>query len=1774
MNTLNYIKFSKEDGSSVTMTFSNASISTATGSAYGLRIKENSTLKITTSNPALRISKVTFNGGAKSSSDYLTSNPFTDANAKYISSADNGTVEYIPEGGPTSEIILTKNTYNNWFSKIEITWNVPMRPPTLDLNYNYDYITGDYPKIDELSKEFHYLQDEFFLRVKLPDGAKYAKYSFNDFDPVTKGEDVNVPGTDNIGVINLPKAVVGQPTKVRVVAFDESDNPSEELTVNCRRVALTAPKAPEATAYYTDGYHEKAFNTTILHVNGEPTPINGSEVTLPSNQLILRVTDNTYYGYNGGTTSLIYGISSTPNTDEVKFINTVGVYNVDGNPLASFFLPFKKSEDKELTQLTHQKGESWFFIDENDNERSYCYLHLKAVNGNWNSTNPLEKAESAVTTIKIQLAPPEAPAISLAEGSAGTWSNRGSVPSYSYVAGGGKNMVNVKSSTDDANMLVQYVFRAHTAGEAWPGATPDANAQWLALGEPNLDVSNLGEGRVYFRCYDITHNISSPLTLLDLEAQFPTTLNIDFNYDLPEQQLVKLTSQTYPLIVTGAFTTDAQLVAGKTTYYLYLTNVYGQVIKAVINSATEPAVFESYRQKVDAGQYLAINDPVIGRIHYNSHTITENGESKPSLPEIWVTPGDEDFIDYLPKAVPTTLQYFPNNGVIKEEKADGITAADFNKYVTLRSLTWLGGNKVRTADGTELTLYSRLHVDGYDFGEDMANVAKIAAGEGEKLFAATGYVGQLSGTLALLTTEKTVQCPGTPKAYAPNLISGTPNANGFIQVNAITNRFYIDIVGNADGESEFYCYTKEMVKPNQNKVQLVKHNGKWAIDVNFGILKEGATKEFWVYAKLNDMYSLKPLKLRITKYDATPVHSIKEFKEAERDCTLDHGGNDGEKRYQMTRTDENSTDGMVIILEKTPQYLYVQDYPVSAEAETDDTHMHYLLIRNEKEWEAPVDKNGVEAPLEVGDVITGFALRPRHVDGNIVSNSTNFARTFKWVEHVANVPGAKDRPVTYNSETEPSGTDFKFTENDRMTYVTLSGVQVSQEPNPDYDSTDPDSEKNLYYLDIAGAKRTRLTFSIFTTRGGWTEAWAPSVGFNITGIVLRSSATEEAYAFAPISFTGTGKLSAPEVYLDNIAADKRGDTEQPYFGGAVVMNPVATTTAGKPVTGNITIHYSINGLDPLNNIGSRIKYNPDGENPDLALGERTIEVRAFAAAPGLTPSDVVVRRFTKSSSDMQYILNFLNSAKEGNLYRFISNLKVVAIGGEYMFVAGPVGHFLPIYKEGGWNDVSIAANQYISGFTVEYRKDVHENRLAVATSTASTFTGITDEDDIAEDDRIKATPDVVNKVTNANARRLVQIMNVKVNKMTTAANPDETHWTFTELSDGQEHPMIVGRLGKVDVYSIAANGDKVAEEMEDGETYNITGFVMLGANSKEGIVELWPMSAQRIGRTANVTAKVSNTVSQTTAADGEITATFEGNCVVTLEATDHNHVITYWLESETTDQTAATWYTYQRPFTVTANERIHAMAQAPGLAASDHTHVTLTRLDQAAAPAISEASGVVTITAEQGAAITWWTSADATKHAYNAPFTIGETAIVYATASVAGKAESPVAHLLVVINNEEPIIPADKISGKVTFTIDDTSDPTKVTVYLAPEQGLTGTIYYLINPTGEVTPDNGTVYVNPIEMTEGGRIVAILVESGKYAGEPTDIAVWLIPTDINGIDSEEREDAIRAEGGSIIAPEGSEVYDISGRRVSATGLRAGIYIVRIPGGKAVKVKVD
>ena len=166
--------------------------------------------------------------------------------------------------------------------------------------------------------------------------------------------------------------------------------------------------------------------------------------------------------------------------------------------------------------------------------------------------------------------------------------------------------------------------------------------------------------------------------------------------------------------------------------------------------------------------------------------------------------------------------------------------------------------------------------------------------------------------------------------------------------------------------------------------------------------------------------------------------------------------------------------------------------------------------------------------------------------------------------------------------------------------------------------------------------------------------------------------TDKTFSFALLSFEGSAKVAMPEVYLDGIA-DKTL-TEQPFVVSTIKMDAVKLTTDGAAINesedNKVTIHYSIDGLDPLQNLGSRHEYEEGAD--ELKLADHDVEIRAFASYPGMTPSDVVVRRFRKQSNDVQYILNFLNTAREGNAYRFTSSVKAVAKGGDYLFVAGSV----------------------------------------------------------------------------------------------------------------------------------------------------------------------------------------------------------------------------------------------------------------------------------------------------------------------------------------------------------------------------------------------------------------------------------------------------------------------------------------------------------------------
>ena len=122
--------------------------------------------------------------------------------------------------------------------------------------------------------------------------------------------------------------------------------------------------------------------------------------------------------------------------------------------------------------------------------------------------------------------------------------------------------------------------------------------------------------------------------------------------------------------------------------------------------------------------------------------------------------------------------------------------------------------------------------------------------------------------------------------------------------------------------------------------------------------------------------------------------------------------------------------------------------------------------------------------------------------------------------------------------------------------------------------------------------------------------------------------------------------------------------------------------------------------------------------------------------------------------------------------------------------------------------------------------------------------------------------------------------------------------------------------------------------------------------------------------------------------------------------------------------------------------------------------------------------------------------------------------------------------------------------------------------------------------TATVTPDNATdksvIWSSSDEavatVNANGLVTAVAAGSATITATTANglkaTCAVTVTAKQSGIEGVEADSAgVRVEGNSIIVPEGSKVYDLSGREVTPSALTPGIYIVRIPGGKAVKVRV-
>ena len=1177
------------------------------------------------------------------------------------------------------------------------------------------------------------------------------------------------------------------------------------------------------------------------------------------------------------------------------------------------------------------------------------------------------------------------------------------------------------------------------------------------------------------------------------------------------------------LWVTGVYRTRIEGGA-LDTYYAYVTDGTNN-IKIVSQGEPFPSTFVA-GSKLPAGAF-------VGEFRYNYGS-----------PEIVISQSYRSFIK--------------NNGV-QDSNFDStvkdvasITTADFNRKVRLRNAEWLAANnEVRGADGENYLIYDRLEANANP-SELTDEMFKAAAGT---RWAIEGYAGQVNGKTAIFPTAQVLPCPGTPKLLAPNPVEGE------IEVISKTVNVKVDAV---EGESYFYSVNSPKNVDELTEQDAMPQEGVTLSDEHFTADK----CVLYVYARNNagGLWCTEPAKLTVTRMIAQEIASIEEFKAlfidadsyAEKAELFDEDGNvkeealesAGLKRiYQLT--------GEAIIVKRTPKYLYLRDYKDGAQAGTLNSG-NYLLAYNDNEWNNPkvTETNGSERELRAGDIVTGVALVPNLTKlGNLRSNTTGFART---VEFKTAVDSTIVKPIAVAVGYEDPSHEHYYTnvtvdDSRRMRYYTFEGVKVN------HDNTD-----DSYTLDIATP--VRMSFDVFSTRGGWVPAYAPGAKYTITGVMLRDGDTGK-YAIAPISFSGSGTAAAPKVFLTENEDNDELAAAEIQQGGHTLKIKMSADDA------DATVYYSLNGKNPLDNNDpeSRIAYTPGEEIAlEFADGQDRVVAMAFAAVPGKTPSAVVTRTFIKTSREISYLLNFINQGEQDRLYHFNGNVAVAAVGGKWMMVRGSVGHYLPVYNaDAEWDAEKYLAGGYLSDFVIRYDESTGNKRGIAEAGRLFPEASSEKPEDVAE---IEIVPDSVTFISNANARRFVKLHSAQIHSVAAAAEGDDdadatAQWSVTGTAhESSTHRLAVGMLGT-----------PAGDELKDGAMYDIEGFVMLDA---DGNAELWPTALTEIHQTDRVAVKINGVeltpVSDDADATREYETVFEKGALVTLFTADPRESTKIYYSYDN-----AKWYTYGEPFLVLESaQQIHAYAQAENERPSAHTHIRLTRKDVTPAVKIevdSETPGVATVTLStdsKNAVIYWWTSSNTKPAKYESELTFNDAEVVYAYATEEGKADSEVTHALVRINAPAEI-PADKISGKVRFDVKEAEDGSAMIVTIEPDTEVSGdyTIYYLINPTENVTPENGIVYTTPISMTEGGRIMAILVESGKIAGEPADVNVWLIPTGIDGIGADS-SDSVRVEGGSIIAPEGSSVFDITGRRVNATGLRAGIYIVRTADGNAVKVKVN
>lgn len=546
------------------------------------------------------------------------------------------------------------------------------------------------------------------------------------------------------------------------------------------------------------------------------------------------------------------------------------------------------------------------------------------------------------------------------------------------------------------------------------------------------------------------------------------------------------------------------------------------------------------------------------------------------------------------------------------------------------------------------------------------------------------------------------------------------------------------------------------------------------------------------------------------------------------------------------------------------------------------------------------------------------------------------------------------------------------------------------------------------------------------------------------------------------------------------------------------------------------------------------------DNEAGVMADRTVWIRLTACTPGEASVKPMVYEVTKRSTDVNTIAEVADAqpSEGGAVYHVRSPWLVTAKGSDRVVVTD--GHLHAALRVSGQDAVLPETGSYLQEFAVaKGATGMHPDYTYAFDLAGNDLKRVVVDDP----DATVAAPEAENVATasaDTHSGHLIGFTDVKLSGNKAGG------FAVRNVLDGDGNSAGDLALNNAIGISLASILDDDSEAL-----YRIVGYAMPAA---DGGLELWP--AEVIRRVKIATVPV-------------ITLSAEKSldpAAATISCSDESAVIEYSIDG------GETWKVYVGTVTLSESVVIKARASKPYLNSSDEATATFTRLYVSAAPVATfeESDGLTKVTLGSSAT-------DALSGSYRIYYTLDgsvptEKSTLY-TEPIKVTSAGAVIKAILVDNAPEAVASAVKewpvaftpaLSGDVEITVSQEEGKTVITIS-GP-----GTISYSLDGTTYVVYTEPVVITNETLTELQGIIKAFALEDGKRPG-----AIKEESYKVSGIGSLSADGAagVAVEGNDIVAPEGSVVFDITGRRVGLTGLRRGIYIVRLPDGAAVKVSV-